>query len=154
IPEQYVPADASPGRPSREPSPIASKKKRPGSAPGTNKFSGFSVCVFLRASGERSIGAVSEKGELPVMSVQHFLKLAGIIGDSKDSEHAYEIDILNWGWVKPSVYRPKGAFTILKATDKSTPALLGLRYTSSSLASRHIPQGQLTVRRVSSRLEA
>ena len=32
------------------------------------------------------------------MAVDYFLKIDGIEGESKDSKHAKEIDLLSWSW--------------------------------------------------------
>jgi type VI secretion system secreted protein Hcp len=70
------------------------------------------------------------------MAIDIFLKIDGIKGESQDSKHKGEIDILSWSWgVSQSGTTPTGAgggagqahvndITLTKHVDKSTPPIL------------------------------
>src|SRR5437879_4519490 len=96
------------------------------------------------------------------MSVDYFLKLDGIIGDSKDEDHFYEIEIASWHWGDGSSSTfPVGEdsqsairrmnrekVTIVKRLDRASPALSLYWQTGQK-----IQNGQLTVRETDTRLE-
>jgi len=86
--------------------------------------------------------------------VDAFLKLDGIKGESADSVHKGEIDVLSWNWTltnngSAQVGGGAGAgkvkvndITIFKRVDTSTPTLMQCCATG-----KHIPTGKLTVRK-------
>jgi len=88
------------------------------------------------------------------MAVDYFLKLDGIKGESKDSKHKDEIDILAWSWgvtQTGSVHLGGGAgtgkattqdITCTKYIDLSSPVLA--RFCASG---KHITKGDLVVRK-------
>jgi type VI secretion system secreted protein Hcp len=86
------------------------------------------------------------------MSVDIFLKLAGIDGESVDAKHKGEIDVLAWSWglsEEPpqtggggGVGKVKGKdLSIQKLVDLASPLLL-----SHSAEGKHISDGTLTAR--------
>jgi type VI secretion system secreted protein Hcp len=88
------------------------------------------------------------------MAVDIFLKLGSLTGESQDPTHKNEIDVLSWGWAmsqsgtmhlgtgggggKVAV----GDLTIVKYTDKATPAII-----SACTSGTHYPTAVLTVRK-------
>jgi type VI secretion system secreted protein Hcp len=88
------------------------------------------------------------------MSVDFFLKLDGVNGESKDSKHAGEIEILSFTWGVQQVGAQgagggggagKAAFQDLRITkrvDLSSPALMQVATTG-----KHIPKGVLIARK-------
>ena len=88
------------------------------------------------------------------MAVDMFLKISGVEGESVDSAHAREIDVLSWGWGMNQsgtthVGRGGGAgkvsvqdLTITKRVDKSTPALI-----KSCCTGKHFEEAVFTVRK-------
>jgi type VI secretion system secreted protein Hcp len=88
------------------------------------------------------------------MAVDMFIKIEGIPGESQDSKHKDEIDILAWSWGASNsgsshVGGGGGAgkvnvqdISITKWYDKSSPLLLG-----KCCQGEHIPKATLTVRK-------
>jgi len=87
------------------------------------------------------------------MAVDMFLKIDGIKGESTDSTHKEEIEVLSWGWGLAQAYVPSGAghgsgkadaadFTITKRTDKSTPILV-----KHCASGEHVKSMLLTLRK-------
>lgn len=88
------------------------------------------------------------------MAVDMFLKLDGIEGESKDSKHSKEIDVLSWGWGASnsgSGHYGGGSGTgkvsvqdlhFTKRVDKSTPKLMLF-----CCSGKHIKEGTLVVRK-------
>ena len=88
------------------------------------------------------------------MAVDMFIKIDGITGESMDSKHKDEIDILAWSWGASnsgSAHLGGGAgsgkvnvqdISITKYLDKSSPALLG-----KCCQGDHIKEALLTVRK-------
>jgi type VI secretion system secreted protein Hcp len=88
------------------------------------------------------------------MAVDIFLKLGSLTGESQDSTHKNEIDVVAWGWAmsqsgtmhlgtgggggKVAV----GDLTIFKYTDKATPTII-----SACASGTHFPTAVLTVRK-------
>jgi len=70
------------------------------------------------------------------MAVDYFLKLSGIEGESQDSKHKGEIDVLSWSWgVSQTGTHAAGGgggagkvsfsdFSIVKFVDKASPQLM------------------------------
>ena len=95
---------------------------------------------------------------LPIPSsgaVDAFLKLTGIKGESIDSKHKDEIDVLSWSWgagTDPALStsaRGAGAarpcvkdFTFTHRFDAASPLLL-----TSAISGNTIPEGTLTIRK-------
>lgn len=88
-----------------------------------------------------------------------FLKLDGIVGASKDEQHPYEIEIVSWSWGRgyqslglSEKYTPNApksnTIQVSRVMDRASPTLY--TYTATR---RHIPNGQLTVRRAGNPLE-
>ena len=88
------------------------------------------------------------------MSVDIFLKLAGIEGESKDDKHKNEIHIesFSWGLSQSGGFSTGGGggagkvnvhdISVTKYLDKASPALM---YNCAS--GKHIPEGLITVRK-------
>lgn len=88
------------------------------------------------------------------MSVDIFLKIDGIDGESVDHKHAKEIDIDSWTWgltQSSTTHVAKGGgagkvavqdITVSKYIDKSTPNLI-----QACCAGRHFKEATLTVRK-------
>ena len=88
------------------------------------------------------------------MAVDMFLKLATITGESTDSKHAEEIDLLSWSFAAHQTGTSNtgggsGAgrvsiqdLTITKKVDKSSPILFAL-----CCSGQHLESGALTVRK-------
>jgi type VI secretion system secreted protein Hcp len=88
------------------------------------------------------------------MAVDMFMKLNGIEGESRDSKHAKEIDVLAWSWGSSnsgSAHVGGGAgagkvnvqdLSFTKYVDASSHLLL-----SRCSTGKHIPDGTLTVRK-------
>jgi len=84
---------------------------------------------------------------VPSTSTDIFLKLDGIDGDSMDSKHQDEIDVITFSG--PGVCHPVPGgqpvfepVTITKETDKATPLIL-----QKAVTGEHIDHGKLTVRK-------
>lgn len=92
-------------------------------------------------------------------TVDSFIKIAGVDGESVDEQHKGEIDVLSWSWglngassrassTNPS--QPVGpvagactrAFTIIKQVDKASPSLFANAATGTS-----IPSAVITIRK-------
>ena len=81
------------------------------------------------------------------MAVDCFLKLDNIKGESVDSKHAGEIDVLSWTWgASQSASFQSGSgggtakvnvhdITVTKLVDRSSPTLLGLCFTGTAVKS-------------------
>lgn len=88
------------------------------------------------------------------MAVDMFLKLGDIAGESKDSVHGGEIDVLAWSWGASnsgSAHVGGGAgagkvnvqdLSITKYVDKATPDII-----LATCNGKHIPEAKLTVRK-------
>ena len=87
------------------------------------------------------------------MAVDMFLKLDGIDGESVDSKHKGEIEILSFSWgVSSSASATRGGasagkvsqndFSFVKRLDKATPQLLG-----KVCQGEHLGSGMLTLRK-------
>ena len=85
------------------------------------------------------------------MAVDMFLKLDGVSGESADSKHKNEIEILSfsWGVEQQGTVSPRQGgkvsindFHFVHKFDKATPALM-----LSCATGKHIPTGLLTVRK-------
>ena len=87
------------------------------------------------------------------MAVDYFLKLDGIKGESKDSKHVDEIDILSWSWglSQPGALATGGSstgkvqfqdFHFTKRTDRSSPVLI-----LKCAKGEHIKEGLITARK-------
>ena len=88
------------------------------------------------------------------MSVDMFLKIKGVDGESADSVHAKEIDVSSWSWGMSQsgtthVGRGGGAgkvsvqdITITKYIDKATPNLI-----KACCNGKHFDEAVLTVRK-------
>ena len=88
------------------------------------------------------------------MSVDMFLKLDGIDGESDDHKHGKEIDISAWDWglsQSGTTHTSKGGgagkvnvqdITVTKYVDKSTPNLI-----SACCVGKHIKEATITVRK-------
>jgi type VI secretion system secreted protein Hcp len=88
------------------------------------------------------------------MAVDMFLKLEGIAGESKDSKHKGEIDILAWSWgasQSGSTHSGSGGgagkvnvqdISFTKYVDKSSPSLF-----LTCANGKHIPTATLVVRK-------
>lgn len=88
------------------------------------------------------------------MSVDMFLKIKGVDGESVDSAHAKEIDIQSWTWglsqsVTTHTARGGGAgkvsvsdVSITKLVDKATPNLM-----KACCTGRHFDEAVITVRK-------
>src|SRR5919197_2049121 len=68
------------------------------------------------------------------MAFDAFLKISGVPGESNDSKHKGEIDVLAFSWnIKQSIAPPGGAggkaqvsdFSIIKRIDSASPVLFG-----------------------------
>jgi type VI secretion system secreted protein Hcp len=95
-----------------------------------------------------SVGVWSAQG-----AVDMFIKVEGIPGESKDSTHADEIDVLSWSWgmsQSGTMHTGGGGagkvsiqdLSITKYVDKSTPKLM-----LACSKGEHIPEATLTVRK-------
>lgn len=83
-----------------------------------------------------------------------FLKIPGIEGESKDSSHKNEIDVLSWGWeMSQSGTSPTGTgrgggkanvqdLSLVKYVDKASTDLM-----MHCCGGKHIPEAKLTVRK-------
>ncbi len=79
-----------------------------------------------------------------------FLKIDGIDGESTDSAHKGEIDVLSWSWGETSSTRatgerlmqPKigasGSFTVVKAVDRASPKLASMHRSKTRIPSMTI----------------
>lgn len=88
------------------------------------------------------------------MAVDMFLKLEGIKGESQDSKHKDEIDVLSWAWgMRQAGTMARGGgggsgkveiqdLNITKTVDKATPSLM-----LNCCNGKHIKEGFLTVRK-------
>ncbi|WP_250537211.1 type VI secretion system tube protein Hcp [Caballeronia sp. AZ10_KS36] len=88
------------------------------------------------------------------MAVDIFLKLDTVKGESLDSKHKDEIDVLSWSWglsQSGTMHLGTGGgggkvavqdLTITKYTDRGTPSLI-----SACATGKHFPTGKLTVRK-------
>ncbi|MCP1673931.1 type VI secretion system secreted protein Hcp [Natronocella acetinitrilica] len=88
------------------------------------------------------------------MAVDSFLKLEGVDGESSDSVHADEIDVLAWSWGASNsgtMHEARGGgagkanfqdISITKWIDKATPTIW--RAVAKGI---HYPSGKLTVRK-------
>jgi len=92
------------------------------------------------------------------MAVDVFLKIGDIKGESKDSKHEGEIDVLSWSWgVSNSVTMAGGGagagkanfqdLSFMHALDKASPVLLkacamGDHFADATLVSRKAGKGQ------------
>ena len=88
------------------------------------------------------------------MAVDIFLKLDGVEGESQDSKHAKEIDILSWSWgmsQSGTTHLGSGGgagkvnvqdLSITKYVDKATPTLIKF-----CCNGKHIDKGKLVVRK-------
>jgi type VI secretion system secreted protein Hcp len=88
------------------------------------------------------------------MAVDIFLKLGDLVGESIDSKHGGEIDVLGWSWgmnQSGTMHLGTGGgggkvtvqnLAVTKYTDKATPAILCACATGS-----HYPTAVLTVRK-------
>ena len=88
------------------------------------------------------------------MSQDMFIKLTGIDGESKDSAHTNEIDVLNWSWriaQESTMHTGSGGGTgkaqvddleFEHYVDRATPNLFKYCVTG-----KHIPEAKLTVRK-------
>src|SRR5688500_18514522 len=88
------------------------------------------------------------------MSVDMFLKIKGVDGESVDKSHAKEIDISSWSWGMSQsgtthVGRGGGAgkvsvrdITITKLADKATPNLM-----KACCTGKHFDEAVITVRK-------
>ena len=88
------------------------------------------------------------------MAVDMFLKIEGIDGESKDSAHRNEVDVLSWSWgmaQSGTTHMGPGAgsgkvsvsdMTFSKYVDKATNNLV-----KACTSGRHIPEATLTVRK-------
>lgn len=88
------------------------------------------------------------------MALDVFLKIDDIKGESKDSKHAGEIDILNWSWgmsQSGTTHQGSGGgsgkvsvgdLSFMKYVDKSSPNLL-----LSCCNGKHYKEAMLTVRK-------
>jgi len=88
------------------------------------------------------------------MAVDYFIKLEGIEGESTDSKHAKEIDILSWSWGEnnPASFAQSGGggagkvtigdFSFVMKVNKASPKLLEACATGS-----HIKEALLTCRK-------
>jgi len=85
------------------------------------------------------------------MAVDYFLKLEGIDGESADSNHKNEIQIMSWSWGASQVSSVSGTggsgagkadlsdFSIMAYFDKSTP-----KFFKSIGAGTHIKSGTMS----------
>ncbi|MBV8674175.1 MAG: type VI secretion system tube protein Hcp [Acidobacteriaceae bacterium] len=85
------------------------------------------------------------------MAVDYFLKLDGIQGESQDSNHKDEIQIMSWSWGASQVSSVAGTggsgagkmdcsdFSIMAYFDKSTP-----KFFKNIAAGTHIKNGTMT----------
>ena len=87
------------------------------------------------------------------MAVDYFLKLSGVQGESLDSKHTNEIELLSWSWGASNPTNIAGSgmsagkvsmseITISKLVDKSSPKLLELCVTG-----KHVADATLTCRK-------
>lgn len=88
------------------------------------------------------------------MAVDVFLKLGDIKGESKDSKHPGEIDVLSWSWgiSQPASMAAGGGrgagkanfsdLTFMHALDKASPVLM-----QKCASGDHIPEGTLVSRK-------
>jgi type VI secretion system secreted protein Hcp len=89
------------------------------------------------------------------MSIDYFLKLEGITGESRKEEHTGEVEVLSWSW---GLIAPVGAsatsgkptpreLTFTHIYDKASPllsktAVLGRRIKTAVLSARRAGEGQ------------
>lgn len=88
------------------------------------------------------------------MSVDMFLKIKGVDGESVDKTHAKEIDIQSWSWgmsQSGTTHTARGGgagkvsvrdITITKLADKATPNLM-----KACCSGKHFPEAVITVRK-------
>ncbi|HEX4842612.1 MAG TPA: type VI secretion system tube protein Hcp [Limnobacter sp.] len=88
------------------------------------------------------------------MSVDMFLKIVGVNGESVDQSHAQEIDISSWSWgmsQSGTTHTAHGGgagkvsvndITITKLADKATPTLM-----KACCTGRHFDEAVITVRK-------
>ncbi|HET9985788.1 MAG TPA: type VI secretion system tube protein Hcp [Longimicrobiales bacterium] len=88
------------------------------------------------------------------MAMDMFIKIGDIAGESRDSKHAGEIDVLAWSWGASnsgSAHVGGGAgagkvnvqdLSLTKWIDKSTPDII-----LATCNGKHIPEAKLTVRK-------
>ena len=61
-------------------------------------------------------------------AVDMFLKIGDIVGESQDSKHKGEIDVLAWSWGASNTGKPQGTciqdLSLTKYVDSATPALI------------------------------
>src|SRR5512139_1398698 len=92
------------------------------------------------------------------MAVDVFLKIATVKGESKDSKHADEIDVLSWSWGLAQTGNPMGGghgagkanfndLNFMHAVDKASPVLMkacamGDHFADATLVSRKAGKGQ------------
>jgi type VI secretion system secreted protein Hcp len=87
-------------------------------------------------------------------AVDYFLKVSGIDGESQDSKHKGEIDVLSWSWgVSQTGTHAAGGgggagkvafqdFSIIKIVDKASPQLM-----QACCTGQHIPDANFTGRK-------
>jgi type VI secretion system secreted protein Hcp len=88
------------------------------------------------------------------MSVTYFAKLSGIVGESQDSKHKGEIEVLSWSWgVSQTGTHAAGGgggagkvsfndFSIVKLVDTASPQLM-----QACCTGQHIPDANFTGRK-------
>jgi type VI secretion system secreted protein Hcp len=92
------------------------------------------------------------------MAVDVFLKIGDVKGESKDSKHEGEIDVLSWSWGVAQTGNPMGGghgagkanfhdLSFMHALDKASPVLMkacamGDHFTDATLVSRKAGKGQ------------
>lgn len=93
------------------------------------------------------------------MAQDMFIKIAGIDGESKDSAHTNEIDVLNWSWVvsqESTMHTGSGGgagkahvadLEFEHYVDRATPNLFKYCVTG-----KHIPEAKLTLRKAGGNL--
>jgi type VI secretion system secreted protein Hcp len=108
------------------------------------------IASTLLASAFAMLAAVSASNASATMDM--FLKLDGVSGDSVDDKHAAEIDVIAWSWAANGELQ--GAqratsrsfcpqqFSLTKFVDRSTPVLL-----TKAAIGESIRNGKLTVRK-------
>ncbi len=85
------------------------------------------------------------------MAVDIFLKLDGIKGESKDSKHKDEIDVLSWSWGITNPARGPARLqeiVVVKHVDASSPSLF-----DAVCSGDGIQDGQIVVRRAGDKAE-
>jgi type VI secretion system secreted protein Hcp len=123
-----------------------------------SRFRAAPFAVAALALSALAFSLTPAAGPVPAVSsasVDYYLKIDGIDGESKDAGHVGEIDVLSWSWGmsnsgSSSTGGGGGAgkvsfsdLSLTKTVDKASPLLM-----KACATGNHIPKAVLTARRV------